>query len=286
MFLNDTACNLASLNLMKFVGDDGEFDVEAYRYACRRHDHGAGDPRRQRGLSHAQDRGELAPLPAARHGLREPRRAADVTRPRVRLAGGPVLRGGADRDHDRRGAIASRRSSPATTVARSSSTPKNESSFLRVIAKHRDAAYRIPTSDSVPADLHRGTPSRPGTTPATLGKEHGYRNAQISAARAHRHDRVHDGLRHHRDRAGHRARQVQEARRRGLPQARQRDRPGRAAQARLHGGPGRGDRRVHQRARDDRGRAGARSPSTCRSSTAPSSRSTASGPSTTWATSG
>ena len=35
MFLNDTACNLASLNLMKFVRDDGEFDVEAYRYAAK-----------------------------------------------------------------------------------------------------------------------------------------------------------------------------------------------------------------------------------------------------------
>src|SRR4029077_17765382 len=35
MFLNDTACNLASLNLMQFVKDDGEFDVEGYRYAAR-----------------------------------------------------------------------------------------------------------------------------------------------------------------------------------------------------------------------------------------------------------
>ncbi len=35
MFLNDTACNLASLNLMKFVREDGEFDVEAYRYAAK-----------------------------------------------------------------------------------------------------------------------------------------------------------------------------------------------------------------------------------------------------------
>ena len=44
---NDTACNLASLNLMKFVDDDGEFDVEAYRFAAS-HPHRAGDPRRQR----------------------------------------------------------------------------------------------------------------------------------------------------------------------------------------------------------------------------------------------
>jgi ribonucleoside-diphosphate reductase alpha chain len=33
MFLDDSACNLASLNLMKFVGPDGGFDVEAFRHA-------------------------------------------------------------------------------------------------------------------------------------------------------------------------------------------------------------------------------------------------------------
>ncbi|MGD1090666.1 MAG: vitamin B12-dependent ribonucleotide reductase [Bryobacteraceae bacterium] len=33
MFLDDSACNLSSLNLMKFVGPDGQFDVEAYRHA-------------------------------------------------------------------------------------------------------------------------------------------------------------------------------------------------------------------------------------------------------------
>ncbi len=39
MFLDDTACNLASLNLMKFVTSEGrnagELDVEAIRHACR-----------------------------------------------------------------------------------------------------------------------------------------------------------------------------------------------------------------------------------------------------------
>ncbi|NNL66141.1 MAG: vitamin B12-dependent ribonucleotide reductase, partial [Myxococcales bacterium] len=33
MFLDDTACNLASLNLMKFLGDDGSFDVDSFRAA-------------------------------------------------------------------------------------------------------------------------------------------------------------------------------------------------------------------------------------------------------------
>src|SRR6267378_650038 len=35
VFLDDTACNLASLNLLKFLKDDGTFDVAGYRHACR-----------------------------------------------------------------------------------------------------------------------------------------------------------------------------------------------------------------------------------------------------------
>ncbi len=35
VFLNNTACNLASLNLMKFKRDDGSFDVERYKAAIR-----------------------------------------------------------------------------------------------------------------------------------------------------------------------------------------------------------------------------------------------------------
>ena len=35
MFLDDTACNLASINLMKFRREDGSFDVERFTAACR-----------------------------------------------------------------------------------------------------------------------------------------------------------------------------------------------------------------------------------------------------------
>ncbi|WP_207478216.1 vitamin B12-dependent ribonucleotide reductase [Arenibaculum pallidiluteum] len=35
MFLDDTACNLASLNLLTFRRADGSFDVESYEHACR-----------------------------------------------------------------------------------------------------------------------------------------------------------------------------------------------------------------------------------------------------------
>jgi ribonucleoside-diphosphate reductase alpha chain len=34
MFLDDSACNLASINLMKFVGEDGELNAEAFARAC------------------------------------------------------------------------------------------------------------------------------------------------------------------------------------------------------------------------------------------------------------
>src|SRR3984885_14785172 len=33
MFLDDTACNLASLNLLKFLGSNGQFDAEGFRHA-------------------------------------------------------------------------------------------------------------------------------------------------------------------------------------------------------------------------------------------------------------
>jgi ribonucleoside-diphosphate reductase alpha chain len=35
MFLDDTACNLSSINLTKFLSDEGVFDIEGYRHAVR-----------------------------------------------------------------------------------------------------------------------------------------------------------------------------------------------------------------------------------------------------------
>ena len=35
MFLDNSACNLASINLTKFLGEDGSFDVQGFRHACR-----------------------------------------------------------------------------------------------------------------------------------------------------------------------------------------------------------------------------------------------------------
>lgn len=35
VFLDDTACNLASINLLKFLNEKGQFDIEGYRHAIR-----------------------------------------------------------------------------------------------------------------------------------------------------------------------------------------------------------------------------------------------------------
>ncbi len=35
MFLDDTACNLSSINLMKFRGADGTFDTQGFEAVCR-----------------------------------------------------------------------------------------------------------------------------------------------------------------------------------------------------------------------------------------------------------
>ena len=46
MHIDDSACNLASINLLKFLDEDGNFDVEAYQHDDRAQHHGAGDHRR------------------------------------------------------------------------------------------------------------------------------------------------------------------------------------------------------------------------------------------------
>ena len=85
MFLDDTACNLASLNLMKFVGADGEFDVEAFRAACRTTITAQEILVDNSSYPTPGDRPQQPRLPAARPRLRQPGRAADGPRAALRL---------------------------------------------------------------------------------------------------------------------------------------------------------------------------------------------------------
>ena len=163
---------------MKFVRADGEFDVDAYRYAARltitaqeilvdnasyptpkieENSHrfrplglgyaNLGALLMSRGLAYDSDEGRdyAAALTAIMHG--EAYRQSSIV---ARDHGGPFL------DYD-----------------------ENREPFLRVIRKHRDAAYRIPDDKAVPADMLEA--ARVVYDEALeLGKVNGYRNAQVT----------------------------------------------------------------------------------------------------------
>ena len=177
MFLNDTACNLASLNLMKFVREDGEFDVDAFRFAAKvtitaqeilvdnasyptprieENSHryrplglgyaNLGALLMNRGLAYDSDEGRnyAAAITALMHGEAY-RQSSTIARDH----GGPFV------EYD-----------------------QNRSSFLRVIGKHRDAAHSI-ASTGVPAEMLESVHGLYDEV-AALGEQHGFRNAQVT----------------------------------------------------------------------------------------------------------
>ena len=103
MFLDDSACNLSSLNLMTFVNGRRRLRRRCLSRGVPRDDHGAGNSRRQLELSDAGDREEQPRVPSARARLRQPRRAADVARPALRQRRRPRFRRRDHRGDDRRG---------------------------------------------------------------------------------------------------------------------------------------------------------------------------------------
>ena len=75
VFLNNTACNLASLNLMKFKARGRQLRCRTVQSRRAHFHHRAGNSRGQRQLSDQGNRGEFAHLPHARPRLRQPRLA-------------------------------------------------------------------------------------------------------------------------------------------------------------------------------------------------------------------
>ena len=177
MFLNDTACNLASLNLMKFVREDGEFDVESFKYASRL---------------------TLLAQEILVDNSSYPTPKIDENSHRFRPLGlgyanlGALLmsRGLAyDSDEGRAYAAAITSIMTGEAYVQSAETAaahggpfveykKNEKPFLRVVGKHRDAAYKIPTAN-LPKDLAKAATDA-WDRALELGTAHGYRNAQVS----------------------------------------------------------------------------------------------------------
>ncbi|MDH4066041.1 MAG: vitamin B12-dependent ribonucleotide reductase, partial [Acidobacteriota bacterium] len=177
MFLDDSACNLASINLMKFVGADGEFDVESFRAACRT-------------LITAQE--------IIVDNSSYPTRAIEKNSHDYRPLGlgyanlGALLmsRGlpyDSDGGRDFAGAITALMTGEAyaqsARVARDHGGPftgyaANREPFLRVMRKHRDAIKGI-TAKHVPADLYNAA-KQAWDDAVELGEEFGYRNAQAT----------------------------------------------------------------------------------------------------------
>ena len=252
MFLDDSACNLASINLMKFVKDDGEFDVLAFKAACRT-------------LITAQE----IIVPNSSYPTKSIEKNSHEYRPLglgYANLGALLMSRGLPYDSDEGRAYAAAITAVMTgeayaqsaRVARDHGGPfsgfeVNREPFLRVMRKHRDAVSEINVEAGAGGSLCR----REAGVGRGRGAGRGLRLSQRAGhrARADGHHRLHDGLRHHRRRAGHRARQVQEARRRRADEDRQPDRADGAREAWLHQAGDRGDRPSHRRAGDDRARA-------------------------------
>jgi len=176
MFLDDSACNLASLNLMKFYSDTSGFDVEAYRAALRvvitaqeivvdfasyptpaieKNSHAF----RPLGIGYA-NLGALLMARGVAYDSEEGRHyAAAIT---------SILSG---ESYAQSARIAGKLGPFAGYAV-------NEEPFLRVIDKHRRSAYRLDVR-SLPGDLADAA-CKVWDEAYALGQEHGYRNAQIS----------------------------------------------------------------------------------------------------------
>ena len=254
MFLDDSACNLASINLMKFVRPDGEFDVEAYKHACRT-------------LITAQEilvDNSSYPTPAiAKNSYAyRPLGLGYANLGALLMSRGLPYDSDAGRDY----AAALTAIMTGEAYAQSSRIVARPGRSVRGL---RGEPRAVPAGDAQASRCGEGDQPEERAGRALQrreagvgrGRTHG-RALRLSQraghrARADRNDRLHDGLRHDRRRAGHRAGEVQEARRRRDDEDRQPDRADGAREARLHRAADQGHRRLHRSERDDRRRAGA-----------------------------
>src|SRR5689334_4729038 len=177
MFLDDSACNLASINLMKFVRDDGELDVAAFKSACRT-------------LITAQE----IIVPNSSYPTRAIERNSHEYRPLglgYANLGALLMSRGLPYDSDEGRAYAGAITAVMTgeayaqsaRIARDHGGPFagydiNREPFLRVMRKHRDAVKNV-NAKNVPADLLAGA-KQAWDDAVELGEDFGYRNAQAT----------------------------------------------------------------------------------------------------------
>ena len=179
MFLDDSACNLSSLNLMKFLndGEGGEFDVEAFAAGVRT-------------MITAQE----IIVDNASYPTEAIERNSHAYRPLglgyANLGALLMSRGlpyDSDEGRDWAGALTALMTGEAyaqsARIARDHGGPctghaANREPFLRVMGKHRDALQGI-NADHVPETLFAAA-SQSWNDAVELGEAFGYRNAQAT----------------------------------------------------------------------------------------------------------
>jgi ribonucleoside-diphosphate reductase alpha chain len=176
MFLDDSACNLSSLNLTKFLNEKGQFDIEGYRHAVRvffmaqeilvdfssyptkdiaknSHDY------RPLGLGYA-NLGTLLMLLGLPYDSEEGRSLAAAL---TSIMCGHAYKVSAEM---------------AGAKGPFAGFAKNREPMLRVMSMHRDAAYQI-NRDKCAESLWRAA-CEDWDDAVKLGQQHGYRNAQAT----------------------------------------------------------------------------------------------------------
>src|SRR6186713_2079804 len=177
MFLDDTACNLSSINLMKFVREDGEFDTVSFARACRT-------------MILAQEilvDNASYPTPAIEknsHAYR-PLGLGYANLGALLMSRGLPYDSDAGRDYAAAltALMTGEGYAQSARIARDCGGPfsgyeKNAQPFLRVMRKHRDAMRDV-NARNVPSDLYSA--ARGSWDDAVeIGKAFGYRNAQAT----------------------------------------------------------------------------------------------------------
>src|SRR6266568_1688444 len=176
VFLDDTACNLLSLNLMKFQSEDGKFDIERFRRAVDICFTGQeiivssasyptpaiaknSEALRPLGLGYANLGALLMSMGLAYDSDEGRRFAGAIT---------AIMTGRAFAQSARMAQV----KGPFSEYA------KNREPMLRVMEKHRQAAYALSTSPES-ADVVKAARDTWDET-VKLGRQHGYRNAQAT----------------------------------------------------------------------------------------------------------
>ena len=178
MHVDDSACNLASLNLMKFRRPDGSFDVESFEHAVD--------------VVFLAQEIVVGPSSYPTEGIGQNARAFRQIGLGYANLGALLMANGLPYDSDSGRALAAaitalmtgRAYRMSAEIARDATGPyeryaENRDPHNHVMRKHRDASYEIPEDLVTDGEL-LGAAHRSWNEAVELGEAHGYRNAQAT----------------------------------------------------------------------------------------------------------